>query len=82
VAAVGGARIAPSALTRIAQYGVDSVVFAFDNDAAGRDGVARAVAGASLAEVAPALRVVGSRLLGDAKDPDGRRPVRLLAPCR
>jgi DNA primase len=65
--AAGGARIAPSALTRLVQYGVDSVVFAFDNDAAGRDGVARAIAGASLAKVAPALRVVESRLLGDAK---------------
>ena len=43
IAAVGGARVSASALTRLGRHGIESVVLAFDNDAAGRDGAARAV---------------------------------------
>jgi DNA primase len=71
IAAAGGARLSASMLTRLGPQGIESVVFAFDNDAAGREGVARAVNDVSRAHVAPALRVVESRLLGNAKDPDG-----------
>src|SRR5262249_25496409 len=71
IAASGGARLSASMLTRLGSQGIESVVLAFDNDAAGRDGIARAVRDVSRAHVAPALRVVESRLLGDAKDPDG-----------
>jgi DNA primase len=71
IAAVGGARVPASMLTRLGPHGVESVVLAFDNDAAGRDGVARAATDVSRADVAPALRVVEPRLLGDSKDPDG-----------
>src|SRR5262249_55409567 len=71
IAAAGGARLSGSMLTRLGPQGIESVVLAFDNDAAGRDGVARVVRDVSRAYVAPALRVVESRLLGSAKDPDG-----------
>lgn len=71
IAAVGGARLSASMLTRLGPQGIESVALAFDNDPAGRDGVARAVKDVSRAHVAPALRVVEPRLLGDAKDPDG-----------
>ncbi len=71
IAAVGGARVSASALTRLGRHGIESVVLAFDSDAAGRDGAARAVTDVSRADHAPALRVVESRRLGDAKDPDG-----------
>jgi DNA primase len=46
-------------------------VVAFDNDTAGRDGIARAIEDVSRARRAPALRVIEPKLFGDAKDPDG-----------
>jgi DNA primase len=70
VAAIGGARVQPSTVIRLGRFGFDSVVLAFDNDAAGRDGLARAVEYVSRASVAPNLRVVEPGLLGDTKDPD------------
>jgi DNA primase len=71
VVAAGSAHVSASALTRLERHGVETVVVAFDNDTAGRDGAARAVEDVSRARRAPALRIVEPRLLGDAKDPDG-----------
>jgi DNA primase len=45
-------------------------VLAFDNDAAGRDGISRAVDAVTRAKDAPELRVLEPKRLGDAKDPD------------
>jgi DNA primase len=70
VAAVGGARVQPGAVIRLRRLGFDSVVLAFDNDAAGREGVSRAVEAISRSNNAPALRVLEPKLLADAKDPD------------
>lgn len=70
VAAAGGARLQPGAITRLQSFGFDSVVLAFDNDAPGREGTARAVEGASRAKEAPTLRVLEPKLLAGAKDPD------------
>jgi DNA primase len=69
--AAGSAGVSASALTRLARHGVESVVVAFDNDVAGRDGIARAIDDISRASRGPALRIVEPRLLGAAKDPDG-----------
>jgi DNA primase len=71
VAAAGGARVRASSLTPLGRHGVESLVLAFDNDLAGRDGVARAIEDVSRASRAPALRILDPNLLGDAKDPDG-----------
>jgi DNA primase len=46
-------------------------VIAFDNDTAGRDGIARAIEDVSRARRAPTLRIVEPRFFGDSKDPDG-----------
>ncbi len=70
VAAAGGARLQAGAITRLQRLGFESVVLAFDNDAPGREGTARAVEGVSRAKEAPALRVLEPKLLADAKDPD------------
>ena len=45
-------------------------MLAFDNDAAGREGISRAIEVVSRSEKAPALKVLEPELLGDAKDPD------------
>jgi len=45
-------------------------VLAFDNDAAGREGVSRAVEAISRSEKAPVLRVLEPGLLANTKDPD------------
>jgi DNA primase len=50
---------------------VEAVVVAFDNDSAGRDGMARAIEDVSRARRAPALRIVDPGSFGNAKDPDG-----------
>ena len=71
VVAAGSARVSASTITRLDRYGDEPVVVAFDNDTAGRDGIARAVEDVSRARRAPALRIVEPRLFGDAKDPDG-----------
>jgi DNA primase len=70
VIAVGGARIQPEAVVRLRRSGLESVVLAFDNDAAGREGISRAIEAVSRSEKAPALKVLEPELLGDAKDPD------------
>jgi DNA primase len=70
VAAVGGARVQPDAVTRLRRLGFDAVVLAFDNDAPGREGISRAVEAISRSTDAPSLRVVAPELLADAKDPD------------
>ncbi len=70
IAAAGSARLQPAAIARLQKLGFDSVVLAFDNDTAGREGTARAVEGISRARQAPALRVLEPTLLADAKDPD------------
>ena len=70
IAAVGGARVQPGAVTQLRRLGFDSVVLVFDNDAPGREGLARAVEDVSRAKAAPGLRVLEPKLLGDSKDPD------------
>jgi DNA primase len=70
VAAVGGARVQPEALIRLCRLGFDSVVLAFDNDEAGREGMSRAIERVTRSDKAPALRVLEPATLGDAKDPD------------
>jgi DNA primase len=70
IAAVGGARVQPGAVSRLQRLGVDAVVLAFDNDPPGRDGVSRAVEAITRSSEAPALRVLDPGRLGDAKDPD------------
>ncbi len=70
VAAVGGARVQPETISHLTRAGVDSVVLAFDNDTAGRDGISRAVEAFSRAQEALAIRVVEPTVLGDSKDPD------------
>lgn len=69
-AAVGGARLQAAGLTRLPRFGFDSVVLAFDNDPAGRQGLSRAVDDLSRARVGPDLRVLDPSHLDDAKDPD------------
>jgi DNA primase len=71
IAAIGGARLQPSVSPRLRRLGFDSIVLAFDNDAPGRDGVTRAVDAITRASNSPAVRLVESRNLGAAKDPDG-----------
>jgi DNA primase len=71
VVAAGTARISASAITQLDRHGVEDVVVAFDNDSAGRDGMARAIEDISRARRAPTLRIVEPGLFGDAKDPDG-----------
>ncbi len=70
VAAVGGARVSPGALTRLSRLGFDLVVLAFDNDIAGRDGTSAAVDIVSRSSTAPALSVLDPDLLTSSKDPD------------
>jgi DNA primase len=70
VAAVGGSRVQPEALIRLGRLGFDSVVLAFDNDDAGREGMSRAIERVTRSDRAPALRVLEPAALGDAKDPD------------
>jgi DNA primase len=70
VAAVGGARIQPGAVTRFRRLGIESVVLAFDNDSPGREGMSRAVEAISRSEDAPALRVIDPGLFAESKDPD------------
>ncbi len=60
VAAMGGARLQTSAVTRLPRLGFESVVLAFDNDAAGREGLARAVDEMSRAHVGPGRACPGS----------------------
>jgi DNA primase len=71
VIAAGSARVSASALTRLDRHGVEAVMVAFDNDGAGRDGMARAIEDVSRTRRAPALRIVDPGSFGDAKDPDG-----------
>jgi DNA primase len=70
VAAVGGARVQPDAVTRLRRLGFDSVVLAFDNDVPGREGTSKAVEAISRSNDAPALRVLEPALLAGSKDPD------------
>lgn len=70
VAAVGGARLSPDLIPRIGRLGFDTIVLAFDNDVAGREGISRAVESASRAKEAPTLRVLEPKQLGESKDPD------------
>jgi DNA primase len=70
VAAIGGARVQPESFRRLGALGVDSVVLAFDNDGAGREGLARAVERICRMNEAPTLRVLDPDRLGDSKDPD------------
>ena len=70
VAAVGGARLSSDLIPRIGRLGFDTIVLAFDNDAAGREGISRAVESASRAKEAPTLRVLEPKRLGESKDPD------------
>jgi DNA primase len=70
IAAIGGARAPSSVGPRLHRLGFDSIVLALDNDAPGREGVARAVDEMSRATAGPVLRVLEPRHLRDAKDPD------------
>jgi Toprim-like len=72
IAAVGAARIQPDTLAGLTRHGIETVTLAFDNDQAGREGLARAIDRATRLENArvPALRVVEPSKLGDSKDPD------------
>jgi DNA primase len=71
VVAAGSARVSAPAIIRLDRHGVEAVVVAFDNDTAGRDGIARAIEDVSRAPRAPILRIVEPSLFGGAKDPDG-----------
>jgi DNA primase len=55
---------------RLPQFGFESIVLAFDNDAAGREGLIRAVDHLSRAHAGPGVRVLEPRQLEDSKDPD------------
>jgi len=70
VAAVGGARVQPETVIRLRRHGFESVVLAFDNDPAGREGASRAVEAVSRSDRAPTLRALEPARLSDAKDPD------------
>src|SRR5262245_46371530 len=70
IAAIGSARLHPSAGRSLRQLGFESIVLVLDNDAPGRDGAARAIDDLSRARVGPAIRVLEPRLLDGAKDPD------------
>lgn len=70
VAALGGARVQSESLRRLRRLGIDSLVLAFDNDPAGREGAARAVESITATKDPPALRVLDPKRLGEAKDPD------------
>ena len=67
---MGGARLQTAAVRGLPRLGFESVVLAFDNDAAGHDGLARAVDDMSRAHMGPAVRVLEPRQLEDSKDPD------------
>ena len=69
-AAIGGARLQAATLTRLPRFGFDSVVLAFDNDPAGRQGLSRAVDDLSRARIGPDLRVLDPSRLDVFKDPD------------
>jgi DNA primase len=70
IAAIGGARAQSSIGRQLQRLGFDSIVLAFDNDAPGREGAARAVEEISRTRTGPAVRVLEPRNLRDAKDPD------------
>jgi hypothetical protein len=70
VAAVGGARVSSQTMERLGRLGVESVVLAFDNDSPGREGLSSAIDAGTKTRVAPSLRVLEPRLLGEEKDPD------------
>jgi DNA primase len=70
VVAVGGARVQAEALRRLRRVGVDSLVLAFDNDAPGREGIARAIDSITRTGHGPECRVLEPARLGDSKDPD------------
>ena len=57
-APVGGARVQPEALIRLGRLGFESVVLAFDNDEAGREGMSRAIERVTRSDKAPAVRVL------------------------
>src|SRR5262249_53699745 len=67
VAAVGGARVRPDTLQRLHRSGVETVVLAFDNDPAGRDGLASVIDAALRVRDVPALRVLEPCRLGVSK---------------
>jgi DNA primase len=70
VAAVGGARMTPEMISHVSRATLDSLVLAFDNDAAGRDGISAAVDAFSRSSAAPTIRVIEPTVFGDSKDPD------------
>jgi DNA primase len=70
VASMGGARLQSAAIPRLSRLGLDSIVLAFDNDSAGRDGLSQTVHDLIETDVGLGLRVLEPRLLGPAKDPD------------
>jgi hypothetical protein len=70
IAAIGGARAKSSVGPQLQRLGFDSIVLAFDNDAPGREGAARAVEEISRTRTGPAVRVLEPGNLRDAKDPD------------
>lgn len=70
VAAIGGTSAPPALFERLARFGVDEVVLAFDNDGAGRGATAKAVEAACRAKASPSIRVLDPARLGESKDPD------------
>jgi Toprim-like len=70
VASIGGARLQPTTIPGLSRLRLDSIVLAFDNDSAGREGLSQAVYDLTQADVGLGLRVLEPRLLGSSKDPD------------
>jgi DNA primase len=70
VASMGGARLQSATIPRLSRFGLESIVLAFDNDPAGRDGLSLAVQELTQPDVGFGLRVLEPRLLDPSKDPD------------
>ncbi len=69
VAALGGTTLTRSQFERLADVGVDRILLALDNDAAGRAALVRAIDEHTGAGRSPGLWIIDPDLYGDAKDP-------------
>lgn len=70
VAALGGTSTSPRTFERLGRLGIETVTLCLDNDEAGSAATTRAVENSARAQGGPAVYVVTSERLGEAKDPD------------
>jgi DNA primase len=69
VAALGGSTITPDLFQRLADHGVERVLLALDNDAAGCAALVRAIDATVHAQRSPSVWIIDPDLYDTAKDP-------------